>query len=92
MSVLNAVLARVIDFLLAPFSTLPPIAGLTVASLVTAAAMLLVFRRTSDQARLTTVKRSIHAALFEIGCSTMISARLRGRSGSRLRSSALPSE
>jgi uncharacterized membrane protein (DUF106 family) len=66
MSLLNAGLAALTDWVLAPFSALPPIVGLVVASLVTAAAMLVVFKRTSDQKRLAAVKRSIHAALFEI--------------------------
>ena len=66
MSAVNKGLAVATDVLLAPFSTLPPMVGLIVVSLVTAAAMLVVFKRTSNQARLAAVKRSIHAALFEI--------------------------
>lgn len=66
MSVLNAGLATATDLLMAPFSTLPPIVSLAVVSLVTAAAMLVVFKRTSDQTRLAAVKRLIHAGLFEI--------------------------
>jgi uncharacterized membrane protein (DUF106 family) len=65
-SLLNALLARSFDLLLAPFRQLPPIVGLGAASLVTAVAMLLVFKRTSDQKRLAAVKRQIHAAIFEI--------------------------
>jgi uncharacterized membrane protein (DUF106 family) len=65
-SLLNAVLARSVDLLLAPFRQLPPIVGLVVVSLATAVAMLLIFKRTSNQARLAAVKRQIHAALFEI--------------------------
>jgi uncharacterized membrane protein (DUF106 family) len=66
MSVLNSGLTTVADIILAPFSALPPLVGLVVVSLVTAAAMLQVFKRTSDQTRLEAVKRSIHAGLFEI--------------------------
>ena len=66
MSLLNAVLASLFDLLLAPFRQLPPIVGLVVVSLVTAIAMLLIFKRTSNQTRLAAVKRQIHAALFEI--------------------------
>ena len=66
MSLINAVLARAFDALLAPFRQLPPIVGLAIVSLATAIAMLLIFRRTSDQRRLAAVKRQIHAALFEI--------------------------
>lgn len=66
MSVLNALLARSFDVLLMPFRQWPPIAGLAAVSLVTAVAMLLIFKRTSDQERLAAVKRQIHAAIFEI--------------------------
>ena len=66
MSLLNAVLARSFDLLLAPFRQLPPIVGLGVVSLATAVAMLLIFKKTSNQTRLAAVKRQIHAALFEI--------------------------
>jgi uncharacterized membrane protein (DUF106 family) len=65
-SLLNALLARLFDLLLAPFRQLPPLAGLAVVSLATAIAMLLIFKRTSDQRRLAAVKRQIHAAIFEI--------------------------
>jgi uncharacterized membrane protein (DUF106 family) len=66
MSTLNAGFARLTDLVLAPFSTLPPLVGLSVVSLLTAIAMLFVFKRTSDQDRLAAVKRSIHAGIFEI--------------------------
>lgn len=66
MSLVNAGLVGLFDRLLAPFGGFPPLAGLAVVSLATAVAMLAVFRRTSDQARLAAVKRSIHAGLFEI--------------------------
>lgn len=66
MSLLNALLARTFDLLLLPFRQLPPIVGLAVVSLVTAIAMLLIFKRTSNQARLAAVKRQIHASIFEI--------------------------
>lgn len=66
MSLLNALLVPVFDALLAPFRSLPPLAGLVVLSLLTAIGMLLVFKRTSDQKRLAALKRQIHAALFEI--------------------------
>jgi hypothetical protein len=66
MSYLNALLVPVFDFLLTPFRLMPPLVGLVVVSLVTAVGMLVVFRRTSDQQKLSAVKRSIHASLFEI--------------------------
>ena len=66
MALLNAGLVWLFDLVLAPFRSLPALAGLAVVSLATAVAMLVVFRRTSNQVRLAAVKRSIHAALFEI--------------------------
>jgi len=66
MSSVNAALRFVFDLLLAPFAGLPPIVSLVVVSLPTAILMLLVFKRTSDQAALSAVKRHIHAGLFEI--------------------------
>jgi uncharacterized membrane protein (DUF106 family) len=65
-SVVNGVLRAVFDALLMPFRAQPPIVGLLVVSLVAAIGMLLVFKATSNQARLDAVKRQIHACLFEI--------------------------
>jgi uncharacterized membrane protein (DUF106 family) len=66
MSLVNAALRPVFDLALAPFSGLPPIVSLAIVSLVTAVFMLVVFKRTSNQAALAEVKRRIHAGLFEI--------------------------
>ena len=66
MSVVNALLRAAVDLLLAPFRTLPALAGLAVVSLVIAIFMLLVFKRTSNQKRLAEVKQRITACLFEI--------------------------
>jgi uncharacterized membrane protein (DUF106 family) len=66
MSAVNRVLDSVFDAALRPLGALPPLASLAVVSLVTAMAMLLVVRRTSNQSALEEVKRQIHAALFEI--------------------------
>jgi uncharacterized membrane protein (DUF106 family) len=66
MSFVNAALRPVFDLLLAPFAGLPPIVSLVVVSLVVSVFMLLVFKRTSNQAGLEDVKRRIHAGLFEI--------------------------
>jgi hypothetical protein len=65
-TVVNAVLRSTFDALLFPFRTLPPVVGLLVVSLAAAVAMLLVFKKTSNQARLEAVKRQIHACLFEL--------------------------
>lgn len=66
MSLVNAALRPVFDLLLAPFAGLPPMVSLLVVSLVAAVFMLIVFKRTSNQAALADVKRRIHAGLFEI--------------------------
>lgn len=66
MTIVNEWLGLAFDVLLMPFRQLPPIVGLSVASLLTAVPMLLVFRATSDQPRIEQVKRAMVAALFEI--------------------------
>jgi uncharacterized membrane protein (DUF106 family) len=66
MLILNAIAGRSIDLLLFPFRQLPPIVGLAVVSLATAVAMLLIFRKTSDQRRLAAEKRQLQAAIYEI--------------------------
>ena len=66
MSSLNAALRPAFDLLLAPFAGLPPLVPIAIAALLVAVAMLLVFKRTSDQARLAAVKRQITAGIFEI--------------------------
>jgi uncharacterized membrane protein (DUF106 family) len=66
MSIVNAILRPVFDLLLSPFRSLPAIVSLTLVSLVVSVLMLVVFKRTSNQAKLATVKRRIHAGLFEI--------------------------
>jgi hypothetical protein len=66
MSVLNEFVARLLDTILYPFRDRPPLVGILVVSLLTAVAMLVVVRTTSDQARLTAVRRSMYACLFEI--------------------------
>ena len=66
MTIVNEWLGLAFDVLLYPFRQLSPIVGLSVASLLTAVAMLLVFRATSDQRRIEQVKRAMVAALFEI--------------------------
>jgi len=66
MSFLNASAARLVDGLLSPFQDRSPLLSLTFLSLMTAVAMLGIVLATSDQARLTSVKRAIHACLFEM--------------------------
>ena len=66
MTPLNRLLNPVFDLLLRPLQPLGIVASLAVLSLVTAIAILLVVRATSNQPALTAVKRQIHADLFEI--------------------------
>lgn len=66
MSALNAVLRGVLDALLAPVGSWPPLGVLTALAIATAVVLLLVFKVTSQQRALEAVKRQIHAGLFEI--------------------------
>ncbi len=66
MSAVNAALRLVFDLLLAPFAGWPPIVSLVLVSLLVSVLMLVVFKRTSNQAALAVVKRKIHAGIFEI--------------------------
>lgn len=66
MILLNRLLNPVFDLLLRPLQPLGIVASLAVLSLITAIAILLVVRATSDQSALAAVKRQIHADLFEI--------------------------
>jgi hypothetical protein len=65
-SFVNSLLRPLFDVFLLPFSGLPAWVGLTVISVLTAVAMLLIFKATSNQKKLEQVKRQIHAGLFEI--------------------------
>jgi uncharacterized membrane protein (DUF106 family) len=62
----NSALGWLVDLVLYPLLGLPPLLSLLVVSVLTAAAMLPVIARTSDQKRLAETKRRIHAALLEI--------------------------
>ncbi len=66
MATLNALLRPVFDALLSPFAALPAWVGLAVVSLVVSVAVLLVYKRLSNQAKLDEVKRQIYAGIFEI--------------------------
>ncbi len=63
---MNGALVAAFDAVLGPLMGLPPLVSLLIVSLVTAAAMLVVVARTSDQRAMTETKRGIQAALFEI--------------------------
>ena len=66
MTLVNALLVRLADAVLAPLAGLPPVAVVTGCALGSALAVLAVMRFTSDQAALAAVKRRIHAALLEM--------------------------
>ncbi len=66
MSFLNEVLRRIVDGILYPFRDASPLLGLSILSLATAMAILILFKYTSDQKALENIKRRIHAGLFEI--------------------------
>lgn len=66
MSFVNGLLRAVVDAALFPFRDMAPIIGLTLFSLVAAVVILLVFKFTSNQSALESVKRRIHAGVFEI--------------------------
>jgi hypothetical protein len=66
MSLLNAALRPVFDLALAPFAAWPPIVSLVLVSLLVSVLMLVVFKKTSNQAALALAKRRIHAGIFEI--------------------------
>jgi uncharacterized membrane protein (DUF106 family) len=65
-SLINRAFGATLDVLLAPFDALPPMVGLAVLALLTAVVVLQIFKATSNQRRLSDVKRAIHAALFEL--------------------------
>ena len=49
-----------------PFASWPPLVGLTLVSLIVAAALLVAFKWTSNQRAIAATKRQIHAGLFEL--------------------------
>jgi hypothetical protein len=80
-----SVTGSIVDLLLDRLPGHSPLFGLAAAALLTSMAMLLVFRRLSDQQRLAAVKRQIHADFFEIRLfNDRLSAILRAQ-GSLLR-------
>ena len=66
MTVVNALLVRLADAVLAPLAGLPPLAVVAGCALGSALAVLAVMRFTSNQEALGAVKRRIHAALLEM--------------------------
>ncbi len=66
MATVNLALGAVVDTVQRLLAWAPPLVGVALWSLLVAVAMLLVYKRTSNQARLEEVKRQIHACLFEL--------------------------
>ncbi len=66
MSSLNAALRAVVDLLNTPLEGLAPIWGVLIWSIPVGVFALVVFGRTSNQAKIAATKRKIFAALFEI--------------------------
>lgn len=66
MEILTGALRVAFDAILLPFRGLPAAVGLTIVSAIVAVLILLVYKATSDQKRIASVKRKIFAGLFEI--------------------------
>jgi hypothetical protein len=66
MDLFNGAFNSLLRLFFAAFSWGPPIVSLTVIGALTGVAMLWVFRRTSDQARMKAVKRKVYASLLEL--------------------------
>ena len=63
---LNTAVRSAVSLILLPFSSLPPIIGLTFVSGLTAVLMLIAYKKTSNQEAIAETKRSIVAGLFEM--------------------------
>lgn len=66
MHAINVITGAIVSGVLWPFRTWPPIAGLTLVSLIAALLLLAAFKATSNQTALAAVKRKIQAGLFEL--------------------------
>jgi uncharacterized membrane protein (DUF106 family) len=66
MNLFNKIVTSIFDVIFAPFSALQPIWGLIFISVVTGLLMLLIFKRTSNQQGIRTVKNHIQAYLLEL--------------------------
>ncbi len=66
LAAVNAAATWAFDAVFALLAMVPPLVSLVLVSLVTAVVMLFVVARTSDQPRMATTKRAMHAGLFEI--------------------------
>src|ERR1039457_4130799 len=66
MDIFNAIVDSSLLFFLAAFSWAPQVVGLSVLAAAAGVAMLWVWGKTSDQARMKKVKNGVWAALFEL--------------------------
>ncbi len=66
MNLINSGIDGLLKLFFAAFSWAPPLAGLAVLSALVGVAMLWVFKKTSNQARMKQVKRKVYASLLEL--------------------------
>jgi len=66
MGIVNSICGAVIDVFFAPFQAMGPWPGMIAISLVTGVLMLLIFKKTSNQAAIKRAKNQIKARLLEI--------------------------
>lgn len=66
METVNAFIGGLLAAVLSPFRDVTPLISLTVISAATAALTLLVVKFTSNQPRLASVKRALHACIYEV--------------------------
>jgi uncharacterized membrane protein (DUF106 family) len=66
MDLFNSAIDGLLKLFFAAFSWAPPVVGLAVLSAVVGVAMLWVFGKTSDQARMKQVKKKVYASLLEL--------------------------
>src|ERR1700681_1117905 len=66
MDLFNAAINSLLSVFFAAFSWAPPVVGLSVISALVGIGMLWVFRKTSNQQGMKTVKRKVYASLLEL--------------------------
>ncbi len=66
MNVINTIFSGLFGALLFPFKSLPPAVGVVVMAALTGVGMLLVFKATSNQERISSTKARIFAGIYEI--------------------------
>ena len=66
MDIFNSAINSVLSLFFAAFSWAPPVVGLSLISAIVGIGMLWVFRRTSNQGAMKTVKRRVYASLLEL--------------------------